>query len=588
MSNFRTRILGLAAMATAFVGISFGQALTCTDSVANANNNGTGPAGSGGAFLGSTQQQINAALRVESQTDQLSLLQFACTGVSSASTPTTVTLTVFTNLAITSKSVGGLAPANSEATLIANGNVSAFGNVTLGASPAGSSTAAAIAVQGMVAGSNVTFGGITIPTSPFPGTTTYFQVTNVRVNSSAAPTVPFQTTESGLIAYTTSTTSGTTTAFAAIPATNSSGIVVPSLNPPTITGIAPAYTVCTGNAAGVSFTLNINTAKVSGAFLLGGTAPGVGQPPVGEGGQYLPGAPSTIGTAAADVISITLGGLPVGGTVYVPANTTVPGGGPNNTVLTTTGTAPPAALPLDVGFAVPSTGIVTIPYTVTAFTGLGAPALSSFPVAVVVSFAANSTNTATTVTATYNYSPQGATLTAPATTVPTFSSVTPTAINGVSIVLCQTTLLFPFVTNQVGFDTGIAIANTSVDNLAAGFKSFATAQPASASGPAVATTCQLFFYGPTAPTVPAATPYVFDPMGALVAGTTHAFQLSMVAPGYQGYMIAVCPFNYAHAFAFLTYGITTSNGIAEGYLAEVLGTLDRGQSIASGDLAITF
>ena len=28
---------------------------------------------------------------------------------------------------------------------------------------------------------------------------------------------------------------------------------------------------------------------------------------------------------------------------------------------------------------------------------------------------------------------------------------------------CTTTLLFPFVTNQAGFDTGIAITNTSAD-----------------------------------------------------------------------------------------------------------------------------
>jgi hypothetical protein len=575
MSNFRTRLLGLTAMATAFVGVSFGQALTCTDSVANANN----PA------IGSTQPQVNAALRVESQTDQLSLLQFACTGTSTPVGTTTVTVTIFTNLPITSKAITG----GTEATLIANGTVSnasgSAGNVTVVA-PAGS-TGPATAVQGVVSGSTVTFAGITIPTGP-AGITTYFQVANIRVNASAATTVPFQTSESGLIAYTTSTTSGTTTAFATIPATGSSGLVVPSLNPPTVTGIAAAATVCTGNST-QSFQLNINTAKVSGAFLEAGTAPGVGQPPVGEGGQYLPGAPSAIGTANADVITVTYSGLPSGGTVYVPATISSMPAGPNSTTLTTTGTVAPAGFPVgDVGFAVPSTGIVTIPYTVTTFSLLGAPAQSSFPVATIVAFAANSTNTATTVTATYNYSPQGATLTGPATTVPTFSNVTPPAVNASSIVLCQTTLLFPFVTNQVGFDTGIAIANTSVDNLAAGFKSFATAQPASATGPAAATTCNLFFYGPFAPTVPAATPFIPDPQGALVAGTTHAFQLSSVAPGYQGYMIAVCPFNYAHAFAFLTYGLTQTNGVAEGYLAEVLGTGDRNQSIASGDGAITF
>jgi len=576
MSNFRTRLLGLAAMATAFVGVSFGQALTCTDTVANANNL-AGVA----TPAGSTQQQINAALRVESQTDQLSLLQFACTGVSAVAGTTTVTVTIYTNLPITSKSIsGGGALFNSEATLIAGGLVTASGNVSGGT-----------AIPGFVNGPctsscSVSFNtGISIPTSPGAGTTTYFQVTNVRVNANSAPTVPFQSTESGQIAYTTSTTSGTTTAFATFPATNSSGLVVPSLNPPTITGTVVPYTVCTGNTTGISFTLNLNQ-KISGALL------GAGQPPVGEEGQYLGAAGSGIGTANADIVNVTFGGLPVGGTVYVPASVTSPaGGGVNSTTLTTTSSTVLAALPGFFGFAVGSTGTVTIPYTVATalITGLGAPALSNYPISVVVSFAANSTNTATTVTGTYNLAPQGTTsLTGPSATVPIFTSTTPTAVNGVSIVLCQTTLLFPFVTNQVGFDTGIAIANTSVDNLAAGFKSAATPQPVSSTGPAVATTCQLYFYGTTAPTVPATAPYVFDPQGALVAGTTHAFQLSSVAPGYQGYMIAVCPFNYAHAFAFLTFGITTNTGIAEGYLAEVIGSGDRGQSIASGDSAITF
>ena len=101
MSNFRTRILGLAAMATAFAGVSFGQALTCTDTT----NNAAGP---------STQPQINGALRVEGQTEQLSLLQFACTATATPAGTTTATVTITTNLPITSKSLGAV----TEATLI--------------------------------------------------------------------------------------------------------------------------------------------------------------------------------------------------------------------------------------------------------------------------------------------------------------------------------------------------------------------------------------------------------------------------------------------------------------------------------------
>jgi hypothetical protein len=341
--------------------------------------------------------------------------------------------------------------------------------------------------------------------------------------------------------------------------------------------VAP-YTVCTGNATGISFTLNINQI-ISGAFL------GLGQPPVGEGGQYAPGAGSPIGVANADIINVTYAGLPSGGTVYVPQTVTFPtGGAANSTTLSISGSTVSAVVAGDVAYPVSSTGTVTIPYTVTAVLGLGAPANTNFLIPTVVAFAANTVTTPTTVTGTYNYAPQGATsLTGPAAAVPTFSNATPTAVNGVSLVLCQTTLLFPFVTNQLGFNTGVAIANTSVDNLAiGGIKSIATAQGG---------TCQLYFYG-TNTGAPAANSsgvsIVPDPNGSLAAGNVSTFLIGNVAPGYQGYMIAVCPFNYAHGYAFLTYGLTTATGVAEGYIAEVIGSGDRGQSLASGDFAITF
>src|SRR5262249_2035417 len=47
-------------------------------------------------------------------------------------------------------------------------------------------------------------------------------------------------------------------------------------------------------------------------------------------------------------------------------------------------------------------------------------------------------------------------------TIPRFAD-TSSATNILQIVLCQTTLLYPFVTNLSGFDTGLAIANTTTD-----------------------------------------------------------------------------------------------------------------------------
>ncbi|MDP9054937.1 MAG: hypothetical protein M3N93_11650 [Acidobacteriota bacterium] len=529
-------------MATAFAGVSFGQALTCLSGSSNG--------------VSANAPQINAALRVESQTEQLSLLQFACTGTSAAAGTTSATFTFTTNLPITSKAVS-TGSSNSEATLIVGGTVGAGGVVTGGT-----------AVQGTVSGNTVTFPNVTLTTGP-GGVVNALQLANVRVNASTATTTNFQTTESGLVAYTTSTSSGVTTAYATVPSTNSSGLVVPSLGAPKITAIVAPYTVCTGNAATtpVSFTLNINQ-LISGAFL------GLGQPPVGEAGQYAPGGGSPVGTANADIINVTLAGLPAGGTAYVSQSVTV-ASGTNSTTLSIVGSTAATTPAGTVAYAVPASGTVTIPYTVTAVAGLGAPANSNYPVSVYVTFAANSTTTATTVTGTYAYAPAAATLAGLATTVPTFVTSNFTPANGVLINLCQTTLLFPYVTSQFGFSTGIAIANTSVDNLGAAGASFATAQTG---------TCKLSFYGNSKPTPST----VNDPNGPLAGGSVSTFLVDGLAPGYSGYMIAVCPFNYAHGFAFITYGLPNNNGVAEGYLAEVLGTGDRNQSLTSGDGAITF
>ena len=56
--------------------------------------------------------------------------------------------------------------------------------------------------------------------------------------------------------------------------------------------------------------------------------------------------------------------------------------------------------------------------------------------------------------------------------------------NILQVYVCRTNILFPFVTNQGGFDTGIAISNTSADP-------FNTATQAGG--------CTLFAYGDNAP-----------------------------------------------------------------------------------------
>jgi len=130
-------------------------------------------------------------------------------------------------------------------------------------------------------------------------------------------------------------------------------------------------------------------------------------------------------------------------------------------------------------------------------------------------------------------------------TIPRFAD-TSVAVNAFSIVKCATHLLFPFVTNQAGFDTGFAISNTSMDQ-------YGTSTQTG--------TCTFNFFGTAAPAA-VTTAAAVDP------GTTYTNLTSVLAPGFQGYVIVDCQFQYAHGFAFITQ-IGTFLG-TEGYLALVI------------------
>ena len=90
---------------------------------------------------------------------------------------------------------------------------------------------------------------------------------------------------------------------------------------------------------------------------------------------------------------------------------------------------------------------------------------------------------------------------------------------------CTTTLLFPYVTNQAGFDTGLVITNASEG----------------------AGSCTIDYGGPDAP----------DDMMTpedLAGGEQWVGLLSNMAPGFQGYITASCEFRDAYGFAFITDG----------------------------------
>jgi hypothetical protein len=142
---------------------------------------------------------------------------------------------------------------------------------------------------------------------------------------------------------------------------------------------------------------------------------------------------------------------------------------------------------------------------------------------------------------------------------------TPTTAAGFRIDQCVTNLLFPFVTNQAGFDTGIAISNTSRDP-------FANQNTRLQAG-----TCTLNYYGGT--TGGGAAPAAQTSNAAVDAGSQLTFVISSggnlgiaATPGFQGYIIAQCRFQYAHGFAFITDGPIGQARVAEGYLALVMDT----------------
>ncbi len=153
-----------------------------------------------------------------------------------------------------------------------------------------------------------------------------------------------------------------------------------------------------------------------------------------------------------------------------------------------------------------------------------------------------------TTTVNGSYAPTSTVTVAANANVPRFAD-TSTANNIFTVVPCLTTLLFPYLTNAAGFDTGVAISATATDP-------FGTTPQ---SG-----TCTLNWYGaaftgatPT-PNIPSGTTY-----STLVSTT-----LNNVTGGFTGYMIAVCRFQYAHGFAFISD--LGARNLAMGYLALII------------------
>lgn len=545
--DFRKKLLALAVSAMGFAGIASAQLFPCgANDAGSANITG-----------------LPNILRVEATNDEATDLSVSC---ATGSTLTSGSVVVQLNATVTSTQVS---PLLNEATL----------NIIQGAVVVAS-------YPGVVSGNQVVFGGTT--GVQFPATAYTMTVQNIRVNSSALAIGTYVTEtlnvyNQGVVAYTTNSPSTVTNGGIINVGFVQQGFTVP--NNLTNLGLSNAvnYTLCVGNLDGISFTLNlgekfggafktkvptVNT--VTGAGILCGTTATACTATNGEQGTYQDATPG-VGTANSGTrFLLSFAGVPSGVTIYLPVSITGntglanPDSAPLVFTLTSSATGAFAAVPASttVGFAgqapiTATNGVATAVYEVTS-TDNTVPT-ETVSINGVFSFAANFATTAQgPVTVTVTPAPSGS------TNVPNFAPSSNTAINLSSWVPCTTSLLFPFVTNQLGFDTGIVLSNTSTDPFGTAVLPIGGASPAPGA-------CTLNFYGAGAPTPSTG---VAAPGGSQASGTVNAFQVSSVAPGFQGYVISVCNYLYGHGYAFIEFDLTQGNGIAEGYLPLVI--TDRG------------
>jgi len=131
-----------------------------------------------------------------------------------------------------------------------------------------------------------------------------------------------------------------------------------------------------------------------------------------------------------------------------------------------------------------------------------------------------------------------------------------TAANRTALTInsCRTNILFPFVSNIAGFDTGLAISNTSKDPFGTSIQTGA---------------CTVNFYG----TIGNSKVCLSFPSPSIAGGEHFVWTLSsggavQATAGFQGYVIAQCAFQYGHGFAFISD--LGAQRLAMGYLALVM------------------
>lgn len=333
------------------------------------------------------------------------------------------------------------------------------------------------------------------------------------------------------------------------------GIVLNGLAPATVSNPAE-ISACAGTGSApvplliVNFKENFSTAfKVQGGAAINAVAGGWTEPEANTETGY----PAAAGFPVANSgtrIKITFANIPAGMTVYAPLSvaSSIAGVNTPGALQLVTSETGPYAPATGAGALTATGGTAAAIYEVTA-QAAGASQIDAYAIPFTYTLTPGAVTAATAaIAATVQFA------TGAAGGVPQFvtgpSTVT---LTGPGVTICGTAILFPYISSAGGFDTGLAIANTSTDNLNAG-KSSVTPQTG---------VCALNFYGPGAPAAAIITP-------AVISGKVYLATVSSMAPGFTGYLIANCNFLFAQGFAYISYDLSQGNGVSMGYLGIIL------------------
>jgi hypothetical protein len=452
-----------------------------------------------------------------------------------------------------------------------------------------------------------------------PGTTQtrVIRITNIRANATTYPAL-VNGLPSQLIAYISVTPQGTLPienpqqvvgytqqglVFDTRNCTNSGGrgsgitsvfqcrsINADRFNSPTATGTLPSNSGSTDTIVGLRFREGFQTAFKT-RIIAGQEASLPGQVFNSESG-FVNAATGTAGIADAGTrLAARFSNVPSNVRLFVSTTQSSVGTGTAAAILVNTdanGATQPNASPTGAGFVgLPITGPISLACASGATSGVEIPVSGGNALAVWEVTAADPTNNEAlvfhvgvayvananagqpglgTAQVTGNFAPWYTTSNAGLATsglnVPRFSPANAAAQSLFTINICQTNLLFPFVTNQAGFDTGIAIANTSQDPFSTGNLN--------------AGRITMNYYGSLPNNAPLTVTNERTDRD-VPAGSTLTMVLSSGGgyglkgnPNMQGYIIAQCDFLFAHGFAFITDGPIGQAKVAEGYLAIVL------------------